>query len=96
MAQWPDADELAKVLDVVDGDWDETIDRVLAAAVARVKRDVGHWDEYEDQPDDNLAAAALRMGELMGSRPQTDASELSKDPTYRSHLHGHRRVFGIA
>jgi hypothetical protein len=96
MAQWPDADELRQVLDVESDDWDEMLDRVLAAAILKVKNDVGHWDEYEDEPDDSLAQAALRMGELMGTRPGTDEKELATDPTYSTLLSGHRRVFGIA
>ena len=96
MADWPEATELKQVLDVTSEDWDDTIDRVLAAAIQKVKNDVGHWDEYEDEPDDMLAQAALRMGELMGTRPTVDAGELAKDPTYRTLLTGHRRVFGIA
>lgn len=93
---WPDAAELAQVLDVTGDDWDETIDRVMAAAIAKVKRDVGHWDEYMDEPDDALSQAALRMGELMGTRPNVEAGVLDTDPTYRSLLSGHRRVFGVA
>ena len=30
---WPDADELKQVLDITSDDWDETVDRVLAAAI---------------------------------------------------------------
>jgi hypothetical protein len=96
MADWPEADELKQVLDVESDDWETTLDRVLAAAIDQVKHDVGHWDEYEDVPDDRLAQAALRMGELIGTRPNVDAGELAKDPTYRTLLSGHRRVFGIA
>ncbi len=96
MAQWPDANELKQVLDIESSDWDDTIDRVLASAILKVKLDVGHWDDYEDEPDDSLAQAALRMGELIGTRPGTDAKELGQDPTYKALLSGHRRVFGIA
>jgi hypothetical protein len=93
---WPDAVELKQVLDITSDDWDETVDRVLASAIAQVKRDVGYWDEYVDEPDDKLSQAALRMGELIGTRPNGDTTGLSSDPTYRELLTGHRRVFGIA
>lgn len=96
MAEWPDADELKQVLDITSEDWDDTIDRALAGAIAQVKHDVGHWDEYEDEPDEALSQAALRLGELIGTRPNADTGELAKDPTYRTLLKGHRRVFGIA
>ena len=97
MAQWPTASELAQVLDITSGDWDETIDRVNTAAILKVKQDVGmRGEDYEDEPDDSLSQAALRMGELMGTRPGTDARSLGSDPTYRALISGHRRVFGIA
>lgn len=105
MAEWPDAEELKQVLDITSEDWDDTVDRILAAAIAQVKLDVGHWDEYEDEPDEKLAQAALRMGELISARPtglvsisggRLLTSELTTDQTYRTLLSGHRRVFGIA
>jgi len=96
MADWPDADELKQVLDITSNDWDETIDRVLASAILKVKQDVGCWDEYETEPDDSLAQAALRMGELMGLRPDAVPNTFSGDPTYLRLLSGHRRKFSIA
>jgi hypothetical protein len=100
MAAWPELDELKQVLDVTssdwDGDYDETrLTRLLAAAIAKVKADVGNWDEYEDDPDDSLAQAALRMAELMALKPEV-AAAASGDPTYQRLLYGHRRSFGIA
>ncbi len=103
MVEWPELDELKQVLDVDSNDWDGDMDdtrltRLLAAAIARVKIDVGHWDEYEDVPDDALAQAALRMAELMAQRPDSSVNEtvLASDPVYRALFKGHRRVFGIA
>lgn len=105
MAEWPDADELKQVLDITSEDWDETLDRVLAAAIAKVKLDVGCWDDYEDEPDDSLAQAALRMAELMALRPTAasggafdrgSVASLAHDPTYLQLLSGHRRKFSIA
>lgn len=104
MADWPDTDELAQVLNVDNvGDWQTTLDRVLASAIARVKIDVGQWDEDVDEPDDALAQAALRMAELISQRPEAIVSYraqanavLAADPTYQRLLVGHRRTFGVA
>jgi hypothetical protein len=95
MADWPDADELKQVLNIDTDAWDDTVDRVRAAAIAKVKRDVGQWDELVDVPDDQLAQAALRMAELISERPGTPVTYLTKDPAYISLLGGHRRSFGI-
>jgi hypothetical protein len=95
VADWPEAAELKQVLDVTSEDWDETLYRVLAAAIDKVKADVGDWDEATDTPDDRLAQAALRMGELIAQRPEA-ATETASDPTYRRLLFGHRRRFGVA
>lgn len=94
MADWPDAVELKRVLDVTGDEWDLTLDRVLASAVSRVKGDVGAWDEDLDLPDDNLSGAALRMAELLALRPEA-AVDASKDPTYQRLLKGRRRSFGV-
>jgi len=95
MAEWPDADELKQVLDITSEDWDETVGRVLASAIAKVKLDVGDWDEAVDEPDDSLVQAALRMAELISLRPEVAAGAVG-DPTYQRLLFGHRRTFGIA
>ena len=105
MADWPDADELKRVLNIDSDDWDETVDRVLASAISQVKLDVGNWDDDEDEPDDSLAQAALRLAELISIRPTTTLESvhgrdmamvtLTRDPTYQSLLKGHRRVFAI-
>lgn len=101
MAAWPELDELKQVLDVTSDDWDGEYDgtrltRLLAAAIDRVKGDVGDWDEYTDEPDDNLASAALRMAELMALKPELAAAVGMTDPTYSRLLYGRRRKFGIA
>lgn len=110
MAAWPELDELKQVLDVTSEDWDGDDDyeltrlsRLLAAAIARVKLDVGYWDEDEDEPSEAMAQAALRMAELLALKPM-DASGFNKgtllavdnDPTYRALLVGQRRAFGVA
>ncbi len=97
MAEWPEAAELAQVCNIDDlTSWQTTVDRVLAAAIAAVKTDVGFWDEDVDEPDESLAQAALRMGELIASRPNGVADMFRRDPAYQRLLTGHRRVFGIA
>jgi hypothetical protein len=97
MAEWPGTEELTQLLNLgEDGEenWGDTLDRALAAAIDRVKLEVGNWDEYEDEPDEALAHAALRMAELIMIRPE--ASDLSRDPTYQRLLYGHRRTLGVA
>jgi hypothetical protein len=96
VAEWPDTDELTQLLNLSNGDedWSVTLDRALAAAIDRVKLEVGDWDEDVDEPDDALAGAALRMAELIMIRPE--ASDLSRDPTYQRLMYGHRRTFGVA
>jgi hypothetical protein len=98
MADWPDTAELGRVLnvDTSSDDWTVTLDRVLAAAISWVKGKVGDWDDATDEPDDNLAQAALRMAELIALRPETAAAVGATDPTINRLLFGRRRKFGIA
>lgn len=99
MADWPEVAELKQVLDVDDDggdDWTTTITRVLAAAIAYVKAEVGDWDEDTDEPNDNLAQAAVRMGELMALRPEPAAAAGASDPTYKRLMFGQHRRFGIS
>lgn len=95
MATWPDTDELKRLLAVVDSSLDQTLDRVMAAAIAQTKLMAGTWDEGSDIPDDSLAAAALRLAELLALRPDAAAAAIN-DPTYQRLLYGHRTAFGIA
>jgi len=95
LGEWPDVEELKQVLDVTSDDWEVTLERVLESAIARVKLDVGLWDDIVDEPDWALAQAALRMGELLALRPEA-AAQAASDPTYQRLLFGHRRRFGIA
>jgi hypothetical protein len=96
VADWPEVEELAQVLNVDNvEDWTDTLERVLASAIDRVKLEVGNWDEYEDEPDEALAQAALRMAELLALRPGAAAGAAS-DPTFRRLIYGHRRTFGVA
>lgn len=100
MADWPEVDELAQVLNVENSDdWATTLERVLAAAIDAVKVDVAGtmdaFDEDPGDPDDALAQAALRMAELLSLRPDA-AAAAGQDPTYQRLLRGHRLRFGIA
>lgn len=105
MAAWPELDELKQLLDLAGTDaWDgealeygeETrLSRLLDAAIAKVKADVGNWDEDEDEPDARLSQAALRMAELLALKPELAAGTVA-DPTYRRLLFGHRRRWGFA
>lgn len=95
-AAWPTVAELNQVLNLgPDGttDWATTLARVLAAAITRVKSDVGEWTDA-DLPTDSQSQAALRMAFLMWTSP--DSPSLGLDPSYRSLLTGQRRRFAIA
>lgn len=96
MADWPVLDELKRRLDVTSDDFDETLEKDLASGIAQVKLDVGAWDEYEDEPDDRLSQAALRMAELIATRPEATPGESRSDPTYVRLMSGHRRRFSVA
>lgn len=100
MAEWPGLAELKQRIDVTSDDWDGDEDpdadtrlsRLLATAIDWVKRKVGDWDEYEDEPTDNMAQSALeRAVELATDAPS------NPDTTPRSEdlLFGQRRTFGI-
>ena len=104
MAAWPELDELKQVLDVTSEDWDGDVayddsttrlTRLLSAAIARVKTDVGVWDEDTDEPTDRQAQAALRMAELMALRPEVAAGALA-DPTYQRLMKGSHKAFAIS
>jgi len=95
MAAWPDSTQLARSQDVENvDDWEWRLGRVMAAAIARVKSDVGDWVEGVDEPDDALAEAALRMADLMSQKVSPEAA--SSDAQYRNLLFGHRRRFGVS
>lgn len=95
LGDWPTLEELKQILDITSDDWDPTVERVLESAITKVKLDVGLWDEIVDEPDYNLAQAALRMAELLALRPEA-AAQAASDPTYQRLLFGHRRAFGVA
>lgn len=101
---WPDLDELKAVLNVEGEDWNDHLSGLLAAAIEKVKDDVGSWDESTDSPDSRLAKAALRAAALMQTNAvvssQTDTGHsineaVDLDPVYTANLKGHRRTFGF-
>ena len=104
MADWPTLAELKQILDITSEDWDGDSDdsrltRVLASAIDRTKADVaGSTDAFDDiitEPSDSVAQAALRLAELIATRP--DAVGVPRqDQTYLRLLKGSRRTFGVA
>ena len=96
MADWPGPDEVKRVLDVTSEDWDETLDRVLSAAIYHVKHDVGQWDDATDEPDDSLAQAALVAAEVLSQRTEVARAQAITDPRYLVLLKGHRKRFSVA
>ena len=106
---FPDLDELKQVLDITSEDWDGDDDesrltRLLAAAIDRTKIEiegsVTAYDARYTEPRASHAQAALRMAELLATRPAAERSLLnsfpSQDPTMRRLLYGQRRRFGVA
>lgn len=99
-AAWPDVTELAQVLNIAPEEtvtaWLTTLDRILAAAIAHVKGEVGRWDDASNVPNDNLAGAALRMAELMSQRPDSSVTSAGSDAAYRAFMTGQRKRFGLS
>lgn len=101
MAEWPEVEELARVLNYQGGTegsdliLDETLPRVLQSAIDTVIEDVGDWAE-DQEPTTRQAQAALRMAELLATRPEEVPGEYSRDPTYHRLLVGSRQRFGFS
>lgn len=94
MADWPELEELKQKLDVTSADWDDHLDRLLAAAIHQVQVDVG---EDVDEPDESLAHAALVLAVSIGSTEgEPDVAAAARLPKYQRLLKGHRVRFGIA
>lgn len=99
MALWPTIEQFKRVINFdPEGEdpYDGTLVQLLDSAIARVKLDVGEWDEDVDEPDEALSMGALRMAQLMALNPAAAADIVARDPTYQRHLFGHRRSFGIS
>lgn len=91
MATWPTAAEVKARLDVTSTDWDDAIDKLLAAAIAEIKAEVGTWVESVDSPDDALSQAALERAVEYGT-----TGEPSEHPKSERLMLGHRKRFGTA
>ena len=89
---WPGLDDLKARLDLSESEaFDAQLATLLMAAVAQIKRSVGHWDEDIDLPDADLVQAALeRAVELATADEGIQQAAKSKKL-----LFGHRRRFGI-
>ena len=107
MADWPTLDELKQLLDIVEDDenWDGTSDdtrltRVLASAIDLTKTAISGssvvFDDIVVDPTDSQAQAALRLAELIATRPEGTAITPLQDLTFRRLLYGSRRAFGVA
>jgi hypothetical protein len=96
---WPALAEVKQYLDVGSDDFDGTADntrltRALAAAIQRVKLDVG-WIPATDVLTEQLAQAAFRAAVVIASSDEGMTS-LDHDERYQELLKGYRRSFGIA
>lgn len=93
---WPDLIEFKKLLDVTNDDFDGHLADLLDAAIRKVKKDVGGWDEETNVPTPEHSMAALRAAVLMRPNASEGLAELRKDAVYRSLMFGNRRSFPIA
>ena len=97
---WPTTAELKQRLDITSTDWDDQLDRLLAAAIDETKRRVGEWDEGFDDPDEAVSQSALELGveyamtseNIQVVRGTDQVVDTSKSKRL---LYGHRRRFGI-
>lgn len=90
---WPTLDELKQRLDVTSTDWDDQLDRVLAAAIANTKIRLGDWDEDLDEPDEAIAQSALELAVETAQNGEAAISAIRSKSN--ALLYGHRRRFGI-
>ena len=90
---WPTTAELKQRLDITSADWDDQLDRLLAAAIAKTKQRIGEWDDDFDQPDEGVSQSALELAvELAQTGEEASSSVKAKSWAL---LHGKRRRFGI-
>ena len=97
---WPTTAELKQRLDITSTDWDDQLDRLLAAAIDETKRRLGEWDDGFDEPDEAVSQSALELGveyaqtdeNLRVIRGTDQVVDTSKSKRL---LYGHRRRFGI-
>lgn len=94
MADWPELEELKRKLDVNSTDWDEHLERILAASIEQVQIDIG---EDVDEPTPSQAAAALVLAVSIGSTEgEQDVTAAARLPKYQRLLKGSRVRFGVA
>ena len=98
MADWPNVEEAAHLLDLGDADWiNDHLQHALDAAIEGVKADVGNWDDDSDMPDERLRQAALRAVQVLRvNAPDDGWRNVHDDHIYQSLIYGNRRSFGIA
>jgi hypothetical protein len=90
---WPTTAELKQRLDITSDDWDDQLDRLLAAAISTTKQRIGNWVEDYDRPDEAVSQSALELAvELAQTGSDAVSATTSKS---RSLLYGQRRRFGI-
>ena len=90
---WPTTAELKQRLDVTSADWDDQLDRVLAAAITMTKQRIGNWVDDYDAPNEQVSQSALELAvELAQTGELAVSNPVSKS---RSLLYGLRRRFGI-
>lgn len=97
---WPTTAELKQRLDVTSDDWDDQLDRLLAAAIAETKSRVGDWVDDFDQPDEAVSQSALELAvELSMNREEFSqirgTDRLINRSKSKQLLFGKRRRFGI-
>lgn len=89
---WPTTAELKQRLDITSDDWDDHMDRLIAAGIAWVKAKVGDWDEDFDVPTEALSQSALERAVELA----TTGGEAEGVPSKAVNLlYGSRRRFGI-
>ena len=97
---WPTTAELKQRLNVETTDWDDQLDRVLAAAVSETKKRVGDWVEDYDQPDEAISQSALELAVEMAQNREEFVTIRGTDTVVNTSkskqlLYGHRRRFGV-
>lgn len=90
---WPTTAELKQRLDITSTDWDDQLDRLLAAAIAETKSRIGEWDEDYDQPDEAISQSALELAVEVAQTGEAASSSVTAKS--RTLLYGKRRRFGI-
>jgi hypothetical protein len=90
---WPTTAELKQRLDITSDDWDDQLDRLLAAAIAETKQRVGNWVEDYDRPDEAVSQSALELAVEVAQTGEAAASSVASKS--RHLLYGKRRRFGI-